>query len=390
MSVRRICLSMIVLVIAHGCTSIPAIPDSSKCVVDTDCHGGELCEEGRCTPIIKDVTSAAMAAAGAESPSTAGEANSPSDAAASGTQATPNRSDSNAAAAGDAAKDPPPSAASSGGAQAPSNSAGAAGAAGSTLRCTADACLGGVCKEEGASFRCECGSGWENDGPQRCRKLDVCAGNCKPGGECAETSDGFTCTCFAGFLGTGTKSCTNIDECAGAGKACAPGMCVDGINSYTCMCPPGFLGNGGTQCIEACPARACEPGGTCIDGPAGWQCNCELATYDPKECPDELLGEHEIKNSKTGLTWYWGCLFINRPTAGDAEAATEARDFCDHPQGTGASPSGYRWASKDEVEVAPAQIARYGPGQCAFTPQGLHCAADEDPNGAKVKILCLR
>jgi hypothetical protein len=218
---------------------------------------------------------------------------------------------------------------------------------------------------------------------------DVCAGKCQPGGECAKTADGYVCTCHAGFSGTGTTSCTNIDECAQLGKHCAPGTCVDGINRYECMCPPGYFGNGGTACREACPKDACKPGGKCIDGPNGWSCDCELRTNDPKACPDVLMGQ-EILNSTTGLTWYWGCSFMKRPAAGDQEAARQARDYCAYPNGQGMTPNGYRWASSAEVAVAPAQIAAYGPGLCAFTPQGLHCAPGEDANASEVKVLCLR
>ncbi|KAI1308976.1 Neurogenic locus protein delta [Halotydeus destructor] len=154
-------------------------------------------------------------------------------------------------------------------------------------------CLHGTC-ENGRAHTCSCDEGW---GGIFCNQdLNYCTNHkpCKNGGSCTNSGKGsYTCTCQPNFTG---KNCetelTNCDHnpCQN-GATCR--ITADNSN-YTCECPLGFTGRNCDILASACPAdNPCVNGGTCIQGPSGYQCVCPPGDFDEKNNCERYQGCHQ-------------------------------------------------------------------------------------------------
>ncbi|MBN2693327.1 endonuclease/exonuclease/phosphatase family protein [bacterium] len=95
----------------------------------------------------------------------------------------------------------------------------------------------GVCVVENGSAKCNCNSGFDDDGLS-CIDINECqlgTDNCDENANCINTTGSFSCECKSGFTGSGLN-CSDIDECQLGADNCQTGyQCVNTEGSFNCV-----------------------------------------------------------------------------------------------------------------------------------------------------------
>ena len=160
-----------------------------------------------------------------------------------------------------------------------------------------DRCLAGVCNITTTSnctssqdgYSCSCKSGFSgNDCSLNNPPSLMCDSNpCQHGATCNDISlSAYSCSCPSGFTGSNCE--TNINDCSDSTPCRNGGTCVDGVNGFLCSCAEEYggrlcevhcpLGQTGDRCqndINYCTDTACQNGGTCIEEPGNFSCQCQ-------------------------------------------------------------------------------------------------------------------
>lgn len=121
----------------------------------------------------------------------------------------------------------------------------------------------------------------------------------------------FRVTCQANGVYSALATCKNIDDCIG--HTCGPhGTCVDGIAAFECNCEPGFeqtMRRGEPYCgnVDDCGNHKCGEHGTCVDQIQGYTCACSLGYHvktegsdsicEPNSCGDMPVIENAEQNN---------------------------------------------------------------------------------------------
>ena len=148
--------------------------------------------------------------------------------------------------------------------------------------CAADTCGQNflcIVLADGGGYRCECITGFEQDGAE-CRDVDECSESpCVTGATCTNIPHSFRCRCKTGFLDVNgdASDCRDIDECH-HGEVC-PDMasCVNTPGSYLCPCQTGFvLDNGACVDNDECSTgtQECDANAACSNSLGSYACTC--------------------------------------------------------------------------------------------------------------------
>lgn len=170
-----------------------------------------------------------------------------------------------------------------------------------------------------ATHICRCGDGYEDDGAQGCRIVNICQpDSCDANASCGPLLNDFSCACDAGFGGSGYPGDCRPTSCETApeGWCDAHASCsLDEGSMVVCQCGPGYAGNG-RSCVLTDPCQinrgGCDvnatcanvnvtPVCTCNDGWSGSGTTCQpnyvqVGTGDATSCA--------VK--KDGTLWCWG------------------------------------------------------------------------------------
>jgi hypothetical protein len=121
------------------------------------------------------------------------------------------------------------------------------------------------------------------------------------------------------FTGTGPEGCesegefavtvTLFDDCAAA--PCENGgSCIDGPNLFVCNCPLGWTGPTCAN-VDDCDPNPCQNGSTCIDGDSSFTCDCASGWRGPTCTEDDPCVPDPCQNGTcvyTGVgTWDCQC-----------------------------------------------------------------------------------
>uniref|UniRef100_A0A8C2AXZ5 Neurogenic locus notch homolog protein 1 n=1 Tax=Cyprinus carpio TaxID=7962 RepID=A0A8C2AXZ5_CYPCA len=211
---------------------------------------------------------------------------------------------------------------------------------------------GGSCWQQGASFTCQCASGWTGiycDVPSvscevaaRQQGVSV-AVLCRNAGQCVDVGNTHLCRCQAGY--TGSYCQEQVDECMP--NPCQNGAtCTDYLGGYSCECVPGYHGVNCSKEINECLSQPCQNGGTCIDLINTYKCSCPRGTQgvhceiDVDDCSpavDSLTGEPRCFNGGRCVDRVggYGCVcpagFVGERCEGDVNECLS--DPCD-PNGS--------------------------------------------------------
>ncbi|XP_033732292.1 uncharacterized protein LOC117321818 [Pecten maximus] len=193
---------------------------------------------------------------------------------------------------------------------------------------------GGICVDGLANYTCVCLKPYYGNNCEFDNSTDICVSMpCDNSGSCIAVNNlRRKCDCPPGFRGLDCE--VNIDECASS-PCLNGGLCDDGDYSYTCTCPlyqgdrcqtpkitcdsltcgnadecyndyrtglpqclcnPGYtLEQGQSDCslLDVCASSPCQRGGTCINVPMGYICQCpdgyggSLCQHDLDDCSSQ-------------------------------------------------------------------------------------------------------
>ena len=156
--------------------------------------------------------------------------------------------------------------------------------------CTSSSCLnGGTCNEAAnGTFTCSCSREFTGDlcqtflDPPNLCSASVCNATT---GNCTSSQDGYTCSCKSGFSGRDC-SLNNPPSLPCDSNPCLYGATCNNtsLSTYSCSCPSGFTGSNCETNINDCSdSTPCRNGGTCIDGVDGFLCSC-VEEYGGRQC----------------------------------------------------------------------------------------------------------
>ncbi len=179
----------------------------------------------------------------------------------------------------------------------------------------------GVCIIENSSAKCNCNSGFDNDG-LNCIDINECENgthNCHENANCINNNGGFSCECKSGFGGDGV-SCIDINECENGTHNCPNNSdCVNIVGSFNCV---------GIE--NPCENISCSNSGVCMIENNTPYCSCK---YDYIEYPQyackklySLFQEAILEESQDKLNLFWSSydgpirngdkiLFVSRGTS---------------------------------------------------------------------------
>ena len=156
--------------------------------------------------------------------------------------------------------------------------------------CTSSSCHnGGTCNEAAnGTFTCSCSREFTGDlcqtflDPPNLCSASVCN---MTTGNCTSSQDGYTCSCKSGFSGRDC-SLNNPPSLPCDSNPCLYGATCNNtsLSTYSCSCPSGFTGSNCETNINDCSdSTPCRNGGTCIDGVDGFLCSC-VEEYGGRQC----------------------------------------------------------------------------------------------------------
>ncbi|XP_060066836.1 fibropellin-1-like [Ylistrum balloti] len=146
---------------------------------------------------------------------------------------------------------------------------------------------GGVCTGSGASFKCQCKSGF---GGSICQTVvKPCdAKPCQNNGQClnkATESSAYTCVCVDGYKGT---NCETIDTSCKSGQwKCADGQCI--AEEFRCDWRVTHCNDKSDEkgCTDHCLSKPCQNGGQCQSEKFTFTCKCANG-FTGKTCAETV------------------------------------------------------------------------------------------------------
>lgn len=105
-----------------------------------------------------------------------------------------------------------------------------------------------------------------------------CKNFCEGGATCThhEACNLFTCKCKNGTAGDYCTTKVKYDFCLSG--PCFHGTCIDGEAGYTCECEEGYKGKRCGRNIDDCAEHGCVTG-TCVDGIGEYTCKCDVGFF---------------------------------------------------------------------------------------------------------------
>ncbi|XP_071959436.1 uncharacterized protein [Antedon mediterranea] len=152
----------------------------------------------------------------------------------------------------------------------------------------------GVCSQSGASFTCQCTSGYEGN---TCQTLsDLCSPNpCQNSGVCSQSGASFTCQCTSGYEG---NTCQTLSDLCSPNPCQNSGVCSQSGASFTCQCTSGYEGNTCQTLSDLCSPNPCQNAGVCSQSGASFTCQC-TSGYEGDICETSVnfCGSNPCQNS---------------------------------------------------------------------------------------------
>ncbi|ELU09822.1 hypothetical protein CAPTEDRAFT_73088, partial [Capitella teleta] len=223
---------------------------------------------------------------------------------------------------------------------------------------------GGVCRESGDSFVCDCPQLWTGD---NCETYDVTDGICNSepcmnGGTCVLVdSANFYCNCWAAYSG---ELCEHwVDLCQGQ-DCWGEGYCEARDDGFDCVCPDDFAG---TTCnlASVCDSNPCMNGGVCRESGDSFVCDCpQLWTGDNCETYDVTDGICNSEPCMNGGT----CVLVDSANFYCNCWAAYSGELCEH------------W-----VDLCQGQDC-WGEGYCEARDDGFDCVCPDDFAGTTCNL----
>ncbi|XP_078702848.1 uncharacterized protein LOC144928428 isoform X1 [Branchiostoma floridae x Branchiostoma belcheri] len=140
------------------------------------------------------------------------------------------------------------------------------------------------CENTPGSYTCSCRPGYQVFESSGCVDIDECFSlPCQNGGTCRNLINAYRCDCQHGWSGVNCQE--DINECDQDLHDCQQ-VCLNTYGGFSCGCDYGFsLNDDGKSCSETddCVPRACDNGGTCVDGDNTFSCVC-LPGFKGERC----------------------------------------------------------------------------------------------------------
>lgn len=171
--------------------------------------------------------------------------------------------------------------------------------------CLSQPCLnGGTCRDQVASFLCECDKGFSGN---RCQTggSKCLPDTCKNGGTCENKSGSYLCHCPPGFKG---HSCEKEQDFCESNPCLNGGVCRGYRRNYLCFCKEGFFGDQCQMLEDPCVLNPCGNRGHCTSDKRGnYNCVCNVG-HTGKDCEKDLLppsGLHVLRVEENEVELRW-------------------------------------------------------------------------------------
>ncbi|XP_064643492.1 uncharacterized protein LOC135497618 [Lineus longissimus] len=155
--------------------------------------------------------------------------------------------------------------------------------------------LNSYCLTKKLKAKCVCNRGYRGDGGScvdvdECKTKGLLQNKCVPNSKCQNYLGGYMCECMTGYEGNGWEKCDDIDECETGKHTChARADCSNTVGSHKCTCKEGFKGDG-LFCVPDARCKnvgGCGANASCEPKDDGFVCKCDEGfTGDGQTCKD--------------------------------------------------------------------------------------------------------